>query len=211
MDGALRHGRRLQALGAKPSAIAGRGPGRAALRHEPLAAAVAVPRLPGRAQQAWRSGPTLMLSSVHAIFNHPGVRAVWQKSRVLAALAVAAAILWFMDPRWLLAGFIVSMIGEAIQLWCFASLNKDTDLACNGPYTVVRNPMYLGRFFILLGMVMLPGNAWIILAYTLLYYFYMVNRVKREEERLRAALGASYVDYCGKVNRFLPTDRKSVV
>ena len=148
-----------------------------------------------------------MLSSVHAIFNHPGLRAVWQKSRVPAALAVAAAILWFMDPRWLLAGFVVSMAGEFIQLWCFASLNKDTDLACNGPYTVVRNPMYLGRFFILLGMVMLPGNGWIILGYVVIYYFYMVNRVKREEERLRLALGAPYVDYCEKVNAFLPTRR----
>jgi protein-S-isoprenylcysteine O-methyltransferase Ste14 len=148
-----------------------------------------------------------MLNTVHAIFNHPGLRAVWRKSRVLVALAAAAAILWLMDPRWLAAGFAVSMTGEFIQLWCFASLNKDTDLACNGPYTVVRNPMYLGRFFILLGMVMLLGNVWIILVYAIVYYFYMVNRVKREEERLRSALGAPYVDYCEKVNRFLPTRR----
>ena len=148
-----------------------------------------------------------MLDTVHSIFNHPGLRAVWAKTRILAALAFAAAILWFMDPRWLLAGFIVSMVGEFIQLWCFASLNKDTDLACNGPYTVVRNPMYLGRFFILLGALMLLGNGWVLLGYTVIYYFYMVNRVKREEERLRLALGAPYVDYCGKVNAFLPTRR----
>jgi protein-S-isoprenylcysteine O-methyltransferase Ste14 len=148
-----------------------------------------------------------MLGSVHAIFNHPGLRAVWAKTRVVMALAFVAAILWLMDPRWLLPGFLVSMLGEFIQLWCFASLNKQVDLACNGPYTVVRNPMYLGRFFILLGAIMLLGNPWVILAYVIVYYFYMVNRVKREEARLRVALGAPYEDYCTKVNAFLPTRR----
>jgi protein-S-isoprenylcysteine O-methyltransferase Ste14 len=41
----------------------------------------------------------------------------------------------------------------------------------------------------------------------IVYYFYMVNRVKREEARLRVALGAPYADYCEKVNPFLPTRR----
>jgi hypothetical protein len=36
------------------------------------------------------------------------------------------------------------------------------------------------------------------------YYFYMVNRVKREEEYLRGVLGAPYAEYLLKVNRFLP-------
>jgi protein-S-isoprenylcysteine O-methyltransferase Ste14 len=146
----------------------------------------------------------MILDQVHAIFNHPGLRAVWAKARVPVALAAVAALLWFLDPSWLWAGFAVSMLGEFIQLWCFASLNKQVDLACNGPYTLVRNPMYLGRFFILLGAVMLPGNAWLILAYVVIYHFYMVNRVKREEARLRPILGAPYTDYCAKVNRFLP-------
>jgi len=146
----------------------------------------------------------MILDALNALFNHAGLRAVWAKSRVLVALALVVALLWLTDPRWLLPGFLVSMAGEFIQLWCFASLNKDVDLACNGPYAVVRNPMYLGRFFILLGALMLLGNGWVVLAYVIVYYFYMTNRVKREEVRLRAALGAPYADYCAAVNRFLP-------
>jgi len=59
-------------------------------------------------------------------------------------------VLWFAGPRWLWPGFFVSMAGELIQLWCFASLDKNRDLACNGPYALTRNPMYLGRFLIVL-------------------------------------------------------------
>ena len=146
----------------------------------------------------------MILERVHAFFNHPGFRKFWVRSRVVLVLALFAAVLWFADARWLWPGFIVSMIGELVQLWCFASLDKNRDLACNGPYTLVRNPMYLGRFLIVLGMVMLLGNPWIMLAYTLVYYFYMVNRVKCEEAKLRQVLGAPYADYCAAVHPFVP-------
>lgn len=146
----------------------------------------------------------MILDAIHAFFNHRGFRAFWVKFRVLLVLAAAVAVLWFADPRWFWPGFLVSMAGELIQLWCFASLDKNRDLACNGPYTLVRNPMYLGRFFIVLGMVMLLGNVWVILAYVVVYYFYMVNRVKREEAHLRTVLGAPYLEYCAAVSRFVP-------
>ncbi len=103
-----------------------------------------------------------MLDAIHRLFNNPTLRKVLVKSRVLLGIAAVAAIIWYMDPRWLVPGFLVSMFGEAIQLWCFASLDKGRTLACNGPYAMVRNPMYLGRYFILLGGLMLLGNWWLL-------------------------------------------------
>jgi protein-S-isoprenylcysteine O-methyltransferase Ste14 len=146
-----------------------------------------------------------VLDAIHRLFNHRTLRKVLVRSRVLLALAVVACIVWYMDPAWLLPGFLVSMLGEAIQLWCFASLDKGRTLACNGPYAMVRNPMYLGRYFIVAGAVMLLGRWWLVALFTGVYYFYMVNRVKREEEYLRGALGAPYERYLLTVNRFLPS------
>jgi protein-S-isoprenylcysteine O-methyltransferase Ste14 len=145
-----------------------------------------------------------VLDAIHRLFNNRSLRKVLVRSRVLLALAVVACVVWYMDPAWLLPGFLVSMLGEAIQLWCFASLDKGRTLACNGPYAMVRNPMYLGRYFIVVGAVMLLGRWWLIALFTVVYYFYMVNRVKREEEYLRGALGAPYERYLLTVNRFMP-------
>jgi protein-S-isoprenylcysteine O-methyltransferase Ste14 len=145
-----------------------------------------------------------MLDAIHRLFNNPTLRKVLVKSRVLLGAAVVALLIWKLDPRWLLPGFLISMFGEAIQLWCFASLDKGRTLAFNGPYALVRNPMYLGRYFILLGGLMVLGSGWVLIAFTVVYYFYMVNRVKREEEYLRGPLGAPYEDYLRTVNRFLP-------
>ena len=145
-----------------------------------------------------------MLDAVHRLFNHPALRKALVRSRVLLGVAVIAAIVWYLDPAWLLPGFLVSMLGEAIQLWCFASLDKGRTLACNGPYAMVRNPMYLGRYFIVVGAVMLLGRWWLVALFTVVYYFYMVNRVKREEQYLGGVLGAPYAEYLRTVNRFLP-------
>lgn len=144
------------------------------------------------------------MQTIHAIFNHPGLRSFLVKLRVPLMLLLAVAIVRYVDHRWLWPGFVVSMMGEFIQLWCFASLDKNSTLAARGPYSVVRNPMYLGRFFILFGILMLLGIWWLLVIFAVGYWFYMVNRVGREEARLRQLFGAPYEDYCEAVHRFVP-------
>jgi protein-S-isoprenylcysteine O-methyltransferase Ste14 len=145
-----------------------------------------------------------MLTSIRSAFNHSGLRSLLVKLRVpLVIIAIAVAVP-FLKRDWLLAGFVVSMVGELIQLWSFASLDKNSDLAIRGPYAMVRNPMYLGRFFIIFGFLMLLANVWVLLAYTIVYWFYMDTRVEREEAHLRPIFGARYDDYCARVHRFIP-------
>ena len=146
-----------------------------------------------------------MLQAIHGIFNHPGARQVFLKLRYVLLLAVLAVLARYTDAARLPAGFLVSLFGEAIQLWSFASLVKNAQRTARGPYVLVRNPMYLGRFFLILGLCLLLGDPYLAVAYIVLYYFYMVNRVRREETRLAEILGQPYRDYCSRVNRFLPS------
>lgn len=138
------------------------------------------------------------------LFQHPGLRSFLVKMRLPLFILLLVLVAPFAQREWLLAGFVVSMIGEFIQLWCFASLDKNMTLTIRGPYTMVRNPMYLGRFFIPFGFLMLLGQWWLLLAYTVIYWLYMDARVQREEAHLRPIFGAPYEDYCAKVRRFVP-------
>ena len=61
-----------------------------------------------------------MLDAIHRLFNHPTLRKVFVRSRVLLGIGVVVLLLRYASPHWMLAGFLVSMLGEAIQLWCFA-------------------------------------------------------------------------------------------
>ncbi len=145
-----------------------------------------------------------MLTSIRSFFNNPGVRRTYVRLRVPLAIVAIAVVFPFLRRDWLLAGFVVSMFGEFIQLWSFASLDKNSDLAIRGPYAMVRNPMYLGRYFILLGFLMLLGVWWILVVYTVVYWFYMDTRVEREEAHLRPIFGPRYDEYCARVRRFIP-------
>ena len=137
------------------------------------------------------------------LFNHPRLRRIWLKVRYPLALLFLVFLLRYVHADMLLPAFLVSLFGELIQTWSFASLVKNTELTVRGPYVLVRNPMYLGRYFLGLGFVLLFGNLWLIIIYTVVYVLYMVNRVKREEARLVELL-PGYDDYRRKVHAFLP-------
>jgi protein-S-isoprenylcysteine O-methyltransferase Ste14 len=146
-----------------------------------------------------------MIEAIHRLFNNVAVRKTFLKFRYVLVLALVVVIAFYMKPRWLLAAFVVSLLGELIQSWAFATLIKNKELALRGPYVLTRNPMYLGRFILVFGLLLLLANPYLIVFYCVLYYFYMVNRVKREEQHLREILGEPYEEYCRKVNRFWPT------
>src|SRR5512147_1606629 len=101
-----------------------------------------------------------MIEAVKSLFAHPQLRRFIVVLRVPLTVVVLALLLPLLRREWLLAGFLVSMAGLLIQLWCFASLDKNSDLAARGPYALVRNPMYLGRFFIIGGFLLLLGQPW---------------------------------------------------
>lgn len=145
-----------------------------------------------------------MKATGEGLFQHAGLRRFLVKARLPLFLIALVAVAPFARADWLWPGFVVSMVGEFIQLWCFASLDKNATLTIRGPYTMVRNPMYLGRFFIPFGFLMLLGQWWLLLAYTVIYWLYMDARVQREEAHLRPIFGQPYADYCAKVRRFVP-------
>ena len=142
---------------------------------------------------------------VSAFFHNEKLRRFYVASRAVLVPIAIGALFCFARPEFFRLAFGISLFGELIQLWCFASLDKKRELACDGLYKFSRNPMYLGRYFIVLGYFVLLGNLYLIAAYTIFYYLYMWHRVQREEEVLIKLLGKPYEEYCRKVNRFMLT------
>lgn len=147
------------------------------------------------------------MEQIHRIFNNEMPRSLLLKLRHTIFIICFILLIPRIRPSLFWPGFLVSLFGALIQFWCFASLEKNKTLAVKGPYMITRNPMYLGRFFLLLGCLILTANILFMIAFTALYYFYMFNRVKREEKKLHAVFGQAYEEYSGRVNRFLPSFR----
>jgi hypothetical protein len=158
---------------------------------------------------------TLTSNSINSAFNKKGIRAFFTRLRYPLFLAIIIIIILRIKPNLFFPATCISLFGELLQLWCFSSLDKNKNLTNRGPYAFTRNPMYIGRFFVLFGFLLLIGDIWVIVIYSILYYFYVINRIKREEARLRSLFKESYENYCRQVNRFLPSftcfNRKSLL
>ncbi len=74
----------------------------------------------------------------------------------------------------------------------------------SGPYGLLRNPMYLGRFFVGLGFVLFTQRWYLVAAYVVTFALYAQVRVLGEEARLRTLFGEEYLAYCRAVNRWFP-------
>jgi len=141
---------------------------------------------------------------IHGLFNHRGLRRLLLNIRVPLVLLLLLAWPWWAKPQLFWCGVGISAMGEVLQLWCFACIEKEKVLTIRGPYQLCRNPMYLGRYLLILGFIAVTGSVVAMGIYTLVYYYYMVNRVKREEPVLEGIFGEPYRDYCRDVHRFMP-------
>jgi len=90
--------------------------------------------------------------------------------------------------------------------------NVDGQLAeslnTKGIYSTVRHPLYLGNFFMWLGPVLLTGNFWFIIAFSLLYWVYYERIMFAEEQFLRRKFGKIYIDWANYVPAFMPSFKR---
>ncbi len=103
-------------------------------------------------------------------------------------------------------GFVLLIACTLGRLWSLQYLEgyKTRRLVDEGPFSVVRNPLYLFSFAGALGFVLVADHLWVallVLGAFLLYYPFVVLA---EERGLREKLGEEYAEYCSRVNRFLP-------
>ena len=77
-------------------------------------------------------------------------------------------------------------------------------LNTSGIYSIVRNPLYLGNFFIILGGILI-FHQWIgVLIYILIFWLYYERIIFAEEAYLIKKFGKSYLDWSSKTPAFIP-------
>ncbi|MBS3756308.1 MAG: isoprenylcysteine carboxylmethyltransferase family protein [Desulfobacterales bacterium] len=149
-----------------------------------------------------------IIDRINDLFNNTKARKTFLKLRFPLILLLFVLLLPQLEKQWFLPGLIVSVLGELLQLWCFATIKTKKRLTTGGPYMFVRNPMYIGRFFLIFGILMMTGNPWILLTCIIIYYFYMINRVRREEKVLAELFTEDYAAYCRDVHPYIPISLK---
>lgn len=80
------------------------------------------------------------------------------------------------------------------------------EINTTGIYSTVRHPLYLGNFFMWLGIAMLTASFWFLVAFVLFYYAYYYLRICFAEEAfLRTKFENAYVEYSKTTPAFCPS------
>ena len=68
-------------------------------------------------------------------------------------------------------------------------------LNTKGMYSLVRHPLYLGNYFMWLGIMVYVGNVWFVMVCSLIYWLYYERIMFAEEAFLRGKFGQAYLDW----------------
>ena len=82
---------------------------------------------------------------------------------------------------------------------------KATELNTTGAYSIVRNPLYLANYLILLGISLLTQNPEIALLNTILFAVVYLPIILTEEAFLLDKFGETYRAYASRVNCVIPS------
>lgn len=129
--------------------------------------------------------------------NRLRLKAVW-------LLVLPFLILARPTPSLLAIGAVVAAVGLIVRAWAAGTIHKESQLTTSGPYAFTRNPLYVGSFFIGLG-VTVAGGQWIWSALFVVFFVGVYARTMAvEAARLTELYGDRYRDYARNVPAFLP-------
>ena len=82
------------------------------------------------------------------------------KYRSFIGILCLIVVLWLATPnaRSIFIGFFFMMIGMFFRAWSSGYINKDKELATDGPYSLTRNPLYFGNLLIGTGIAVACNN-----------------------------------------------------
>jgi protein-S-isoprenylcysteine O-methyltransferase Ste14 len=96
--------------------------------------------------------------------------------------------------------------GAAIRWWStlYIGGRKSADLISEGPYSMCRNPLYVGTFLMVLSMAVFMESLTLGVGLLLASWIYLSTTVPVEEQRLRERFGSKFDKYCEEVPRLFP-------
>jgi protein-S-isoprenylcysteine O-methyltransferase Ste14 len=121
----------------------------------------------------------------------------------------------FLDELWEVLCLLISLSGLFVRIITVGYAASHTSgkntkqqiaaaLNTTGMYSVVRNPLYLGNFLIVMGVMLFLRVWWIPVIYTLVFALYYERIIFAEEMFLRRKFGRQYLEWALKTPAVLP-------
>lgn len=176
------------------------------------------------------------MALIHSLESHGNILFKYRGQIPLILFVVSIPFIYFTDYTWingypwlenimLYCCIGLSVIGLIIRSYTIGTTPKGTSgrntenqvaevLNSTGIYSVVRHPLYLGNYFMWLGITAFSFNIYFVVIMTLAYWLYYERIMFAEERFLERKFGKDYLDWSLNAPAFFPSFKnfkKSVV
>jgi protein-S-isoprenylcysteine O-methyltransferase Ste14 len=136
--------------------------------------------------------------------------AVW--SLLCATMEPGRLGIWPLSPGWqaigwllFLGGLVLSLVAQAQMgaSWRVGIDDRPTELVTDGLFALCRNPIFLGMFLTLFGVVLVTPAPWTVTGLAAAVVLVSLQ-VRLEERNLVRIHGRAYATYAARVGRFVP-------
>ena len=139
-------------------------------------------------------------------------RIAWSRAAVLGALTYAvlvpapAAIPGTVLKLFEWVGFGLLIVTALGRLWCLSYIAgiKNEVMVTEGPYSVVRNPLYVFNFIGAVAFGLVVANPVLALLLAVGFSVFYPSVIRNEEAVLARVFGKTYARYCDSTPRWLP-------
>jgi protein-S-isoprenylcysteine O-methyltransferase Ste14 len=132
----------------------------------------------------------------------------------VARLRVPCGFLLLVTFSWLSRPSVLSMeiglpvacLGLLLRGWAAGHLAKNQRLATSGPYSYIRNPLYVGTLTVAAGIVIAARDLWLVAIFAAVFFLVYLPVIELEEQHLRDIF-PEYDPYADRVHRLVPLRR----
>jgi protein-S-isoprenylcysteine O-methyltransferase Ste14 len=88
------------------------------------------------------------------------------------------------DAGTVVVGLGIAVLGQLFRIYAAGYIFKNKELASNGPYALVRHPLYLGNFLILGGFTLAAANAYVLIGVMVFFLVWYPAAIAYEDSKL---------------------------
>ena len=159
-----------------------------------------------------------LLRRISVVLTKANKMATWKLRTYLLRIAVIpiAFAALFVKSSWSLgsttafiiesSGYLLILTGLAIRMWCtfYRENPRAIEFVTTGPYSICRNPFYIGYFLLTAGAGLFFENPLMLLLVLGITIPFIMATIWMEEAHMELLLGESYQEYKKNIARFWP-------
>jgi len=101
-------------------------------------------------------------------------------------------------------GLALAVLGQVFRIYAAGYIFKNKQLASNGPYSLVRHPLYLGNFIILIGFTIASANLYVAAGVVVFFLVWYPAAIAYEDSKLENIFGEDWREWSKNIRAIIP-------